>query len=246
MLRQTPFPAQGRFHVRRASCADDVAAARALRQRGFALTAPDADIYDDICVHMLVEDSQTGALVCCFRLGVLNAVADMDRSYCAQYYDFTFLFDADGPLVEMGRFCVEPGLRDADILRVAWGALTGFVDDVGARMLIGCTSFAGTDPEPYTDAFAELAARHVAPRSWQVTTLAPNTIPYARDYVQRHDESRALMQMPPLLRSYLAMGGRVSDHAVIDAGLNTLHVFTGLEITAIPANRKRLLRALAG
>ena len=132
MLRQTSFPTQGRFHVRRASCADDVAAARALRQRGFALTAPDADIYDDICVHMLVEDSQTGALVCCFRLGVLNAVADMDRSYCAQYYDFTFLFDADGPLVEMGRFCVEPGLRDADILRVAWGALTGFVDDVGA------------------------------------------------------------------------------------------------------------------
>ena len=50
--------------------------------------------------------------------------------------------------------------------------------------------------------------------------------------------------MPPLLRSYLLMGGRVSDHAVVDHAMNTLHVFTGLEISAIPESRKKLLRAL--
>ena len=37
------------------------------------------------------------------------------------------------------------------------------------------------------------------------------------------------MKMPPLLRAYLLMGW-VSDHAVIDNKLNTLHVFTGLEV----------------
>ena len=52
--------------------------------------------------------------------------------------------------------------------------------------------------------------------------------------------------MPPLLRSYLAMGGWVSDHAVVDAHLGTLHVFTGLEINVIPPARKKLLRAIAG
>ena len=36
--------------------------------------------------------------------------------------------------------------------------------------------------------------------------------------------------MPPLLRSYLALGGWVSDHAVVDPGLQTMHVFTGVEI----------------
>ncbi len=40
--------------------------------------------------------------------------------------------------------------------------------------------------------------------------------------------------MPPLLRTYLMMGGWVSDHAVVDRQMNTLHVFTGLEIGAIP------------
>jgi hypothetical protein len=48
------------------------------------------------------------------------------------------------------------------------------------------------------------------------------------------------------LRTYLLMGGWVSDHAVVDNDLNTLHVFTGLEIKGIPASRKRLLRATAG
>jgi len=51
--------------------------------------------------------------------------------------------------------------------------------------------------------------------------------------------------MPPLLRTYLLMGGWVSDHAVVDGQMNTLHVFTGLEIAAIPPARARLLRAVA-
>ncbi len=42
------------------------------------------------------------------------------------------------------------------------------------------------------------------------------------------------------------MGGWVSDHAVVDQQMNTLHVFTGVEIGAIPPARKRLLRAVAG
>ena len=55
-----------------------------------------------------------------------------------------------------------------------------------------------------------------------------------------------MLRMPPLLRTYLTMGGWVSDHAVVDTHMNTLHVFTGLEIAAIPPARARLLRADAG
>ncbi|MEO1611738.1 MAG: ornithine-acyl-ACP acyltransferase, partial [Pseudomonadota bacterium] len=51
-------------------------------------------------------------------------------------------------------------------------------------------------------------------------------------------------RMPPLLRTYLMMGGWVSDHAVVDNDLNTLHVFTGLEIKRVPKARARLLRGV--
>jgi len=56
----------------------------------------------------------------------------------------------------------------------------------------------------------------------------------------------AMRRMPPLLRSYLLLGGWVSDHAVIDRDLNTLHVFTGVEISRVPAARRRLMRPAAG
>jgi putative hemolysin len=51
--------------------------------------------------------------------------------------------------------------------------------------------------------------------------------------------------MPPLLKTYLSMGGWVSNHAVVDYEMNTMHVFTGLEVKNIPAARKRLLRVIA-
>jgi putative hemolysin len=152
-----------------------------------------------------------------------------------------------GKMAEMGRFCIAPGRLDPDILRVAWAAMTQFVDDNGIEMLFGCSSFHGTETETYLDAFAVLRERHLAPRRWWPRVKAPSVFCFAQR-LRRHkpDLKLAMRHMPPLLRTYLMMGGWVSDHAVIDRHLNTLHVFTGVEIGAIPATRKRLLRALAG
>ena len=149
-------------------------------------------------------------------------------------------------MVEMGRFCIAPGVSDPDILRVAWGAMARFVDEEGVEMLFGCSSFHGTDAQSYADAFAMLRARHLAPKRWLPKVKAPDVFRFARRLRRTPDARRAMLTMPPLLRSYLAMGGWVSDHAVVDRDLNTLHVFTGLEIRAIPPGRARLLRAVAG
>ncbi len=62
---------------------------------------------------------------------------------------------------------------------------------------------------------------------------------------QGADARSGLAALPPLLRTYLGMGGWVSDHAVIDRDLDTLHVFTAVEIAKIPPARARALRAIA-
>ena len=51
--------------------------------------------------------------------------------------------------------------------------------------------------------------------------------------------------LPQLLRAHLSMGGWVSDHAVVDRDLGTSHVFTCVEIDAMPPARTRTLSALA-
>ena len=242
----TPLLSRGRFSARLASGPEDIAGARALRTLAFRTSEPDADAFDDVSHHILVEDVQSGALVCCFRMLMLDGGADVGRSYSAQFYELSALRDFPGRMVEMGRFCIHPDWRDADILRVAWGAMTAFVDENGVEMLFGCSSFAGTETEAYLDAFAMLKARHLAPRRWWPRVKAAEVFRYAARLRRKPDAKKAMLRMPPLLRTYLLMGGWVSDHAVVDRQMNTLHVFTGLEIGAIPPARKRLLRAVAG
>ena len=87
----------------------------------------------------------------------------------------------------------------------------------------------------------------MAPRRWLPRVKAPSVFRFAQSLrLRKPDAKLAMLRMPPLLRTYLLMGGWVSDHAVVDSQMNTLHVFTGLEIAAIPPTRKRLLRSTAG
>lgn len=238
---------RGRYTARFAATPGDVAAAQALRQLCFrGGTGLDADGFDPLCRHVLVEEAD-GALVCCFRLLQLGSGGEIGRSYSAQYYDLTALEGFGKPMVELGRFCIHPGRHDPDILRIAWGALTRHVDAGGVGMLFGCSSFRGTEPGPYLDAFAKLHAAHLAPARWRPGVKAPCVFRFARSLAgHAPDAKRAALTMPPLLRTYLLMGGWVSDHAVVDGELNTLHVFTGLEIAAIPPARARALRMVAG
>lgn len=246
MLRKMSLLTRGRYSARLAETSEDLAAAQALRTLAFRTTGPDRDRFDRECAHVLVHEVRSGTLVCCFRMLVLEGGAEVGRSYSAQFYGLEALAGFEGRMVEMGRFCIHPDWKDPDILRVAWGAMTGFVDDNGIGMLFGCSSFAGTETEDYLDAFAMLKARHLAPKRWWPKVKAGEVFRYAARLRRKPDAKKAMLRMPPLLRTYLMMGGWVSDHAVVDRQLNTLHVFTGLEIGAIPPARKRLLRAVAG
>lgn len=241
---------KGRYEVRTADTEGDLIAAQRLRHIAFLGGQGDGldrDEFDPICTHFLVESTETSELLCCFRLLPLTDGGEIGRSYSAQFYELSSLSDFNGPIVEMGRFCIHPEARDPDILRAAWGAMTRYVDDNGVELLFGCSSFKGTDSDAYLDAFAMLKEKHLAPRRWLPRVKAPSVFKFAQKLRWRKpDVKQAMMGMPPLLRTYLVMGGWVSDHAVVDRQMNTLHVFTGLEISAIPPARKRLLRAVAG
>ncbi len=236
---------KGRYRVRRSAGAADILAAQRLRHLAFHGTeGVDCDLFDPICDHILVEDNDTGDMVCCFRMMPFGDGAAIQNSYSAQYYELSALENFSGPMVELGRFCIHPDMQDPDILRIAWGAITSYVDENGVELLFGCASFAGTNASSYADAFAMLKARHLAPKRWLPKIKAPNVFKFAARLRRSPDAKKAMLRMPPLLRTYLMMGGWVSDHAVVDQDMNTLHVFTGVEIGRIPPARKRLLRAV--
>jgi putative hemolysin len=238
--------------VRWAADEGDIAATQRLRHLCFIETTGgrarpggrDADRFDALCRHAMVEEAATGRLVASFRAMLLPSGRAVGESYAAQFYGLARLEGFAAPMVEVGRFCVHPGCHDADVLRLAWGHLTRLVDEAGVGLLFGCSSFAGTDPAPYAEAFALLAGQHRAPVALAPAVKAAEVV--RLDAGTTVDRRRAMAAMPPLLRTYLGMGGWVSDHAVVDRDLGTLHVFTGVEIAAIPPARVRALRAVAG
>lgn len=246
----------GRYEVRYASSAADVAAVQALRfaafrARGGAMPGEtpgrDSDAFDARALHLMVEERAGGRLVCCCRLLPLPSGARIAASYSAQFYDLSALADFPGPMLELGRFCIAEGHSDPAILRLAWGALNAYVERHGIGLLFGCSSFEGVEAGRHAAAFALLSERHLAPKRWLPKVKAPSVVRFGQIVrALRPDPMAALRAMPPLLRSYLAMGGWVSDHAVVDRDLGTLHVFTGLEVGAVPAARIRRLRAAAG
>lgn len=233
---------RGRYVARLAQGDADIAAALALRQQVFRTRRglpdlSDADAFDTTCDHILVTNPQ-GTLVACCRVLRLPSGAQVHRSYSAQFYDLAPLHPIPQPVIELGRFCLHPDHADPDILRLAWALLTRLVDHDNARLLFGCTSFDGADPAPHLPALAWLARRHLHPiaaRTRDQIALAPLAA-LAPDHAP---------PLPPLLRTYLTMGGWVSDHAVIDHDLNTLHVLTALDVASVPPARARALRALA-
>jgi len=243
---------RGGYTARFAAGAHDLMKAQRLRHQCFikdAGLAPRAngleqDAFDPLCDHVLVEDA-AGDLVCCFRLLHIASGADLATSYSAQFYDLTGLSAFGEPMLELGRFCVSPTVNDPDVLRIAWGTLAAVVDERAIGMLFGCSSFAGTDVAAYDQAFDILAAQHQAPAAWMPAIKAKHVVPFAQTAGEVTDRKTALGQVPALLKTYLSMGGWVSDHAVIDPELNTLHVFTGLEIALIPPARAKALRAVA-
>ena len=242
---------KGRYQARLARDQADIARAQALRfrsflqRRGLAQGAGlDADDFDDLCGHVLLEERDSGRLVGCYRLLPIVAGASLRHSYAGQAYDLSALDAYDGAKLELGRFCLDPDCHDPDILRLAWAAMTRIVDAGGVKLLFGCSSFDGADPSRHQAALA-LLRNHLSPAQWAPRPRAAEIHRYSEASALQTLPREAITGLPTLLRTYLAMGGWVSDHAVIDRDLDTLHVFTAVEIDRIPPARARALRAVA-
>lgn len=224
--------------------ADDMPAILNLRARAFGRAAgvSDADAADPSSLHFhLSRDDAAAPPLATLRLRRHPDAVALLAGYAARFYDLIAFAGAGGTTLELGRLCAEPGAGEADLMRLIWAGVARVALRSGAVRLIGCTSFPGTDPAALAPALALLAARHLGPVSLRPGVKASETVPLAKAPF----DSTALALLPPLLRAYLAMGGWVSDHLVIDRDLGTCHVFTCVEIDRMPEARRRILTQLA-
>ena len=238
----------GRYRARYASSQIHVLAAQSLRYQCFNLSNKDeldVDDFDALCQHVLIENLETEKLICCYRILKFDSGKNISSSYSSQFYDLKVIENFTEPMIEVGRFCIDPEVNDPSVVLTAWAALAQIVDHNETELLFGCSSFEGIEKEKYFDSFALLRDRYMAPDHWRPKIKAAQVFCYSKDLIYKVDKKKALLNMPPLLKTYLSMGAWVSDHAVVDLNMKTLHLFTGMEISKIPKSRKKFLLNLA-
>lgn len=217
----------------------------AFRRRAFPhRRGREEDDQDALSTHVMVE--REGVVLAYFRVMLFGWGAGLSQGYSARFYDVGPLAGYARPIAEMGRFCVAPEGVHPDVLRLAWGAMTRIVDEGQAGLLVGCSSFRGAGWEAHRAGLALLAAEFLGPEEHRPGRKAEEVVDFPALAGPVRDRRGSLAALPPLLRTYLGMGGWVSDHAVVDRDLDTLHVFTCVEVDRVPAARAASLRAVAG
>ena len=89
-------------------------------------------------------------------------------------------------------------------------------------------------PQAHTAAFRYLCRNnHIALDGWRPLFHGGYRLAQA---LGDHQDYK-VTDLPPLLRAYLALGGKVSDHAAIDPDLGTTLLFTGVDVA--PSSTKK-------
>ena len=230
----------GNLGVRIAVSPEEVDAVQALRYRVFyqergalgdaqaQAARRDRDAYDAIADHLLVVDHTLGdgpeGVVGTYRLIQAEAARRIGRFYSADEYDISVLTAFPGRLLELGRSCVDQGYRNRAVMQLLWRGIAAYVFRHEIDLMFGCASLPGIDPDALAPELTYLFEHHLAPPALRPVALPGRHVEMRRMDSALFDPRRVLLQLPPLIKGYLRLGGFVGDGAVIDQQFNTTDV----------------------
>jgi len=230
----------GNLGVRIATNAAERDAAQALRYRIFydemgatpdeaaCRTKRDIDVFDDVADHLLVIDhaisSGARGVVGTYRL-VQNEGADrIGRFYTSDEYDISRITGFPGRLLELGRSCVDPAYRGRAAMQLLWRGVAAYVFLHRIDVMFGCASLPGTDPDRLANELTYLYHNHLAPPALRLRAVPERYVEMRRRDPAVLDHKRVQLQLPPLIKGYLRLGGFIGDGAVVDNQFNTTDV----------------------
>ncbi len=227
-----PAPAYaGRLAASRA----DLRAAQALRFDVFNLeldeglvhsydTGLDADPFDEICDHLIVEDTNDGSVVGTYRLQTGQRARDGLGYYSEREFDFSPFEAARSEILELGRACIHARHRNFAVLNLLWKGIGTYARDQGARYLIGCSSFTTQDAAVGAAAYQQLLP-HLALPAWQTRPRPEFACPLKA-------MAASAPRIPRLLSAYLALGSAICGPPALDREFKTVDFLTWVDVQA--------------
>jgi putative hemolysin len=263
-MRRAPLKVYGRLgdlEVRLARSRGDIRRAQRLRYHVFyeemsalpdaeaMLSRRDKDLYDAICDHLLVVDKggqprsrqrwpKSPRVVGTYRILRQDIAERHGGFYTESEYDIAPLIaarSATHKFMELGRSCVLKPYRNRRTVELLWQGIWSYVREHDVDVMLGCASFAGTDPREHAMALSFLHHHARAPEEWRVRAhphLFEDMNLMSKDQV---DARAALKALPPLIKGYLRLGAYIGDGAVVDRQFGTTDVLIILPVEAIDA-----------
>ncbi|MCB1354213.1 MAG: GNAT family N-acetyltransferase [Rhodobacteraceae bacterium] len=245
------------YHVKIAETEEELLGARRLRYRVFveemgASARPEEhalrqewDEFDPYFDHLILLSREDGIedpldrVVGVYRLMRDDAAREGIGFYGAGEYDLSPILTSGRKALELGRSCVALAHRGGLGMHLLWNGLAGYVLDRNIEILFGVASFHGTDPAPIAEALAYLHHTRLAPPELRVRALEGHYLDMNLLPAAEVDATRASQQIPPLIRSYLRLGGFVGDGAFVDHDFNTIDVCVVMDTVRMTESHRR-------
>lgn len=238
--------APSQYAVQLASSREEIRAAQELRFQVFNLelneglaqsyaTGLDADPFDEVCDHLLVEHVATRQIVGTYRLQMGASAAKNLGYYCEQEFYFTAFEPFRAQIVELGRACVHRQHRNLFVLGLLWKGIADYARARGGRYLIGCSSLTSQNPADGASTYTELCRNHLAEPQWR-------TDPWPSHECPLEAVTEDPVSIPKLLRAYLTIGAKICGPPALDRHFKTIDFLTLLDLEKLsPQARERFL-----
>ncbi|SDH75064.1 Putative hemolysin [Pseudomonas flavescens] len=178
----------------------------------------DQDDYDPHCQHIGVRDLNSGELVATTRLLDHQAAAGLGRFYSEEEFALHGLPHLQGPLLEIGRTCVDSAYRNGGTIAVLWAELAEVLNEGGYRYLMGCASIPMQDGGIQAQAIMQrLRERHLCTENLRAEPKTP--LPALAL------SGNVIAEMPPLLKAYMRLGAKVCGEPCWDKDFQVADVF---------------------
>jgi len=254
----------GRYRVRLAENDADREAVCRLRFRVFNIeldeglqssyaTGLDSDQFDSICAHLLVEDKMEEnplrRVVGTYRMQSGITAAQNLGYYSEQEFRFAPYEPLRPGILELGRACIDCEHRTSEVLTLLWRGISQYATNMGLRYLIGCSSLTSKDPAEGWQMYRQLEHYRVPPEfATEPTAAYACPIEHQSVGTQLPEDAPESfsVKVPKLLKTYLAIGARISGPPAWDRAFGTIDFLTLLDLKLIsPGARHRFLAPLS-
>ncbi len=188
----------------------------------------DYDKVDKYADHLIVIDKNRkkikNKIVGTYRLVRGDIASNFGGFYTSSEFDLSQILNSykHNQILELGRSCVHQDYRNGTIMNLLWKAIAKYVKLYDIKILLGCASFNGTDVLKYTNELSYLRKNFSLPDEFSVKSLNPKIYPACTEFNSNTNNLRTFVKLPPLIKGYLRIGGRVSYDCFVDSKFNTI------------------------